>query len=224
MKKCLPALLSALMFLTACAGTPRLETPAPAPTAAETPAPTPTPEPTPEPTPAPTPTPEPYVPPTPIPAEEWENYEPCHLDEIGATLLLPKSWAGQYELDTSSWEEWGYILVCVKDYPAGEPEYPPVGNVLVFRLVAMPTEEFEKIHLNGGTTQGWRDSLTPEDNVPRMWRWLAQRDGVTYTAWDTTSFQPWALDEEKYTLYRSMDADFSAYPADSSAYFIFDTP
>lgn len=217
MKKCLPALLSVLLFLTACAGSPSAETPAPTPTAVETPAPTPTP--TPEPTPEPTPAPEPVS----LPALPVENYEPCHIDEMEATFLMPKSWAGQYELDTSSWEEWGYILVCVKDYPAGEPEYPPVGNVLVFRLVTMPTEEFEKVHLNGGTTQGWRESLTPEDNVPRMWRWLAQRDGVTYTAWETTSFQPWALDEEKYALYRSMDADFSAYPADSSAYFIFDT-
>lgn len=60
--------------------------------------------------------------------------------------------------------------------------------------------------------------------MPRLWNWLGQRDGVTYAAWANTGFQAAVADEEKYALYRSMNADFDTYPADSSAYFIFDTP
>lgn len=206
-------LCACFLLLSACAQPPAAET-APPQTAAVTPSPAPAQ--TPEPASAPEPV---SLPPLPV-----EDYEPCHIGEMGATLLLPKSWAGEYELDPYLWEEWGQISVCVKDYPAGEPGEPGGHNVSVFRLVAMPTEEFERDHLDGGTTQAWREGLSRGEDVPRLWNWLGQRDGVTYAAWANTGFQAAVADEEKYALYRSMNADFDTYPADSSAYFIFDTP
>ena len=173
---------------------------------------------------APAPTPDPAPDPVSLPSLPVEDYEGCHIEEMGATLLLPKSWAGEYGLDSSFWKERAQIHVCVKDYPAGEPGEPEDHNISVFRLVAMPTEEFERDHLEGGTTQEWRDGLARGEDVPRLWNWLGQRDGVTYAAWANTSFQAAVADEEKYALYQAMNADFDAYPADSSAYFIFDTP
>ena len=204
------------LLLSACARPPAAESPSPVPTASGTPTPTPAP--------TPTPTPEPTPEPVSLPALPAEDYECCHIAEMRATLLLPKSWAGEYEISTDGWEEWGRMSVDVKDYPAGEPGYPSEGNVSVFRLVAMPTEEFEAHHLEGGTTQGWRDGLAQGRDVSRLWNWLGQRSGVTYAMWCNTSFQAAVNDEEKYALYRSMEADFNAYPADSSAYFIFDNP
>lgn len=212
MKKCLPALLSALLFLTACAGTPTAETPAPTPTAAETPAPTPTQTPMPEPTPEPTPAPEPYVYPTPIPAEEWENYEPCHLDEIGATLLLPKSWSGNYEIDNSSWEQWGELVFFVKDYESSN----------LMRVVSDTVEEYEK-------TWGPIDELLTarEEDEPGtgyLWLYLGERDGTIYRLYFPTDWWAAEVNEEKYELYQKLSADLETYPGDASAYFIFDTP
>lgn len=213
MKKCLPALLSAaLLLLTACAGTPTAETPAPTTTAAETPAPTPTQTPMPEPTPEPTPAPEPYVYPTPIPAEEWENYEPCHLDEIGATLLLPKSWSGNYEIDNSSWEQWGQLSFFVKDYESSN----------LMRVVSDPIAEFEDFWGSIGVIlTAWKDD---EPGTGYLWLYLGERDGTIYRLYFPTDWWAAEVNEEKYELYQKLSADLETYPGDASAYFIFDTP
>lgn len=213
MKKAIPALLSAaLLLLTACAATPpAADTPAVEPSPAiSAPIPTSTPEPVPTPTPEPAPVP--YVAPTPIPAEEWGDYEPCHIGEIGATLLLPKSWSGNYEIDDSSWEQWDQLAFFVKDYESSN----------LMRVVRDSVEKFEDFWGPiGEMLDGWKGA---EPGTGYLWLYLGERDGVIYRLYFPTDWWAAEVNEKKYALYQELSADLETYPGDASAYFIFDTP
>lgn len=219
MKKTIPALLSAaLLLLAACDATPpAVDTPTVEPTpAVSIPMPTPTPEPALRPPLSlplePEPTPVPYAAPTPVPTEKWGDYEPCYIGEIGATLLLPKSWSGNYEIDDSSWEQWGQFSFFVKDYESSN----------LMRVVKDPIEEFEDFWGPiGEILDAWEDN---EPGTRYLWLYLGEQDGVIYRLYFPTDWWAAEVNEEKYALYQAMQDDLATYPGNASAYFIFDTP
>lgn len=210
-------LCACFLLLSACAQPPAAEPPA----AVET-APVRTAAPTPSPAPAQTPGPTPCATPTPIPAGEWENYEPCHIGEIGATLLLPKSWAGNYELDTEGWEEWRHISFGLTGCPGGEIGDEPGEGLLSMGSVSWePLEEYEDFW---GTVEEKLARLESGEDTGYNHLHLGIKDGVVYSFFFPTTYSTPVPSQENYERFQTFVGDMEKYPFDSSAYFIFDTP
>ena len=153
------------------------------------------------------------------------EYERCCLEDIGATLLLPASWAGNYVIEAVPGSEDGFRLA-QKDYLAGEwgvredgtegPIPDPDGAHVT--LATFSVDDAAELDIDPAALTG-----TGEDG---LFLWLGERDGKCYTLWFPTSFSAGdSVDAEtKYQLYQQLSADLLAYPRDASDYLIFDNP
>lgn len=152
------------------------------------------------------------------------EYEPYRLEDIGATLLLPASWAGRYVVESDPGQE-GFRLAQA-DYLAGEwgiradgtegPIPDPDGAHVTLAIFCV--EDASEYGVEPAELSG-----TGADNG---FLWLGERDGRCYQLRFPTSFSAGdSVDAEaKYALYQQLSADLEAYPADASAYLRFDTP
>lgn len=160
---------------------------------------------------------------SPTPAAEEDTYERFHIDDVGATLLLPKSWAGNYVVETYEGEN-GFTFA-QRDYLAGEwgvREDGTEGPIPDPDGYHIPIASFRYENKSDWSV----DPSTFSDTGPAqsLSIWLGEKDGTYYTLWFPTSFSsgdPESTDE-KYALYQTMCADIEAYPQNASAYFIFD--
>lgn len=149
---------------------------------------------------------------------ESENYEPLYIEEAKATLLLPKSWIGNYVVEKRAGVSGFYLTQ--KDFLAGEwgiredgTEGPvPFGDGGFVSLIGFDVQEKEDYLATFGRIGG-HNGL-----------WLGERDGLYYLIWFPTSFSSGdTVDAEaKAELYKKLMDDIMAYPSDASAYFIFD--
>ena len=139
------------------------------------------------------------------------EYESLHIAELGATLLLPASWAENYTVEKQ--DERTYWLT-QKDFLAGEWGIREDGTE-----GPIPNPEGHNVVLTRIIVQDKTDYQGPGVGV-----FLGEKDGLVYVLAFQTSFS--AGDsvnaEEKAELYNKLTADIEMYPVDASAYFIFD--
>lgn len=153
------------------------------------------------------------------------EYERCRLEDIGATLLLPASWAGQYVIEAIPGSEDSFRLA-QKDYLSGEwgvredgtegPIPDPDGAHVT--LATFSVDDAAELDIDPAALTG-----TGEDG---LFLWLGERDGRCYTLRFPTSFSAGdPVDAEaKYQLYQQLSADLRAYPRNASDYLLFDSP